>query len=350
MKKKLSLIFALAVLGSSASAMSVNSDRVYDTQVESKYPVSFSISTGVLNGESEEYAYSNYWGSNEKESKLTWDLKNVFMVGAESSIGVSNRLSLNFGGWINAGSGSGDMTNYDWMNGEDYPWTDRSEHSTNVEEAMMLDINIDFIIAGDDTYKFSGVLGFRHDKFRWNANNGHGTYGTSIDPGDRGQDAEFYGKAISYKQELYAPYLGVNFDFKLEKMTIRSYVRASVWAWGEATDTHYSPAGKYTLNKDLYDGNGNLIAPKGTEMYRDKGEKRSIKDEVEDMFYVSFGLGVDYQFTERLIGGLSADFQRYNKEEDSDRKKYDEYGYEYEGWGGMSHVSYMFSASLKYMY
>lgn len=64
-----------------ASAMSVNADRVFEGSMDSKYPVSFSISTGLLNGESEEYYYSDFDGRDGKVSKLTWDLKNVFMVG-----------------------------------------------------------------------------------------------------------------------------------------------------------------------------------------------------------------------------------------------------------------------------
>lgn len=333
-----------------ASAMSVNADRVFESSMDSKYPVSFSISTGLLNGESEEYAYSNYFGKDQKVSKLTWDLKNVFMVGAETSIGLSQRVSLNFGGWINANKGSGDMSDYDWMNGDDQPWTHKTDHSnTDLEEGMMLDANIDVLLLSRENYALSGVLGFRHDKFRWNAYDGEGVYSTSLYPGDRGQDVELYGKAIGYKQELYVPYLGLNFDYNMNKWTIRSYVRASLWAWGDATDTHYYPAGKYTLNQDLVLPNGTVV-PKGTELTSEKGEKKSTKDEVEDMFYLSFGLGVDYQFTERLSGGLSADFQRYNKEEDDDKKKYYDGEYEYEGWGGMSHISYMVTASVKYSF
>ena len=357
MKKKLSLIFALAVLGSNVSAMSVNSDRIYDTQVESRYPVSFSISTGVLNGESEEYAYSNYFGKDGKESKLTWDLKNVFMVGAETSISVSDRVSFNVGGWINASDGSGDMSNYDWRTGDDSSWTDKSDHGADLEEALMLDINIDVVLINRENYNVSGVLGFRHDKFRWNAYNGSGVYsyndigedkldGFPYEDGKRIQDVESYGKAISYKQELYAPYIGANFNYSQNKWKLNTYVRASMWAWGEATDTHYNPSSKYTLNDDFRGSD------KGDSRTSEKGEKNTIKDEVEDMFYLSFGLGVEYQFTERLSAGISADFQKYNKEEDSDKKDY-EYNYRdetYEGWGGMSHVSYMFSASLKYIY
>ena len=342
---------AIILLGTSLqlSAMSVNAERVYEKETDSRYPVSFSISTGILNGESEEYAYmyDNYYGIDGKVSKLTWDLKNVFMVGAETSIGVADRVSVNFGGWINANSGSGDMSDYDWYNGDDAAWTDKSDHSnTDLEEGMMLDANIDVILLARDTYTLSGVLGFRHDKFRWNAYDGNGQYSTSLYPGDRGQDVEFDGKAISYKQELYAPYLGFNFDYNRDKWTIKSYVRASAWAWGEATDTHYYPAGKYTLNKDLVLPDGTVV-PKGTEMTSDKGEKKSFKDEVEDMFYLAFGLGVDYQFTERFSAGVSADFQKYNKEEDEDRTT-DEWGTE--TWGGMSHMSYMVTASARYSF
>ena len=339
---------AIILLGTSLqlSAMSVNAERVYEKESDTRYPVSFSISTGILNGESEEYAYDNYSGSDSKVSKLTWDLKNVFMVGAETSIGVTDRVSLNFGGWINANNGSGDMSDYDWYNGDDSPWTDKSDHSTDLEEGMMLDVNIDVVLLTRDTYTLSGVLGFRHDKFRWNAYDGKGVYSSWWDPETRGQDVEFDGKAIGYKQELYAPYLGFNFDYNKDKWTIKSYVRASAWAWGEATDTHYYPEGTATLNRDTdHPDYGTL--PEGATTPIGGEEKKSFKDEVEDMFYLAFGLGVDYQFTERFSAGVSADFQKYNKEEDEDRTT-DEWGTE--TWGGMSHMSYMVTASAKYSF
>ncbi len=325
-----------------ASAMSVNADRVFESSADSKYPVSFSISTGLLNGESEEYAYSNFTGKDGKVSKLTWDLKNVFMVGAETSIGLNQRVSLNFGGWINANKGSGDMSNYDWYNGDNQPWTDKTDHSTDLEEGMMLDANIDILLLSRENYALSGVVGFRHDKFRWNAYDGRGEY--SYNPGDRVMDVELPGKNITYKQELYAPYLGLNFDYNRNKWTVRSYVRASLWAWGEATDTHHRLAWNFTPKEDV----GDFEKDKNYKVSDSAaGEKSSFKDEVEDMFYLSFGLGVDYQFTERLSGGLSADFQKYNKEEDDDRKT-NEYGEE--SWGGMSHMSYMVTASVKYSF
>ncbi len=344
-----------------ASAMSVNADRVFEGSVESKYPVSFSISTGLLNGESEEYSYWNKFGSDQKASKLTWDLKNVFMVGAETSIGLSRRVSLNFGGWINANKGSGDMSNYDWHTGDDNSWTDKSDHSTDLEEGMMLDVNIDVLLLSRENYALSGVVGFRHDKFRWNAYDGSGIYsskyideekvlGNPTDYMKRMQDIGIEGKAISYKQELYVPYIGLKFDYNRNKWTVKSYVRASLWAWGEATDTHYGSKTTYTLNRDFIAPDGTVIAKKG-QSDESKDKKNSFKDEVEDMFYLSFGLGVDYQFTERLSGGLSADFQKYNKEEDSNKKDIvDDDGNQYEIWGGMSHMSYMVTASVKYSF
>lgn len=238
------------------------------------------------------------------------------------------------------------MSDYDWNNGDNHPWTHKTDHSTDLEEGMMLDANIDVLILSRENYALSGVVGFRHDKFRWNAYDGSGVYSTSLYPGDRAQDVEQPGKNISYKQELYAPYLGLKFDYNKDKWTVKSYVRASLWAWGEATDTHYYPPTNYTLNKDLVLPNGKVV-PKGEGNTSDQGEKKSKKDEVEDMFYLSFGLGVDYMFTERLSGGLSADFQKYNREEDDSRTTGEQGD---KTWGGMSHMSYMVTASVKYSF
>ncbi len=347
-KKKLIIAALLGVISVNSMGMNVDSDMVYEKKVDGKYPMTFSISTGLLNGKSEEYLYTDAFGGTSKVSKLTWDIKNVMMVGGEASVGLTERLSFNFGGWINTTDGSGSMDNYDWYNGDDEPWTDKSDHGTDVDRALMLDANFDIILYQKENFKVSGIIGFRHDQFKYSAYSGDGLY--SYVPGDKSQNAEFYGNTNSYKQELYAPYIGLDMGYQKEKWQVKSYIKVTPYAWGKAEDTHHKPAAKYTLNKPIEvkgkDGKKTTV-PTGSVSEKNKGKSVKVTDRVDNMFYISFGGSVDYLFTDNFSIGVTADFQKYNNEEEDD-KTVDKDGDSQ--WGGMSHMSYMFGVNAKYRF
>ncbi|WP_320047097.1 omptin family outer membrane protease [uncultured Ilyobacter sp.] len=356
--KKLALLAAFFMFTVSNSySMSATSNEVFMVENESKIPVSISISTGVLNGESKEYVYDNFLGTDQKVSELTWGLDNVLMVGAETSIGLTDRISLNFGAWFNTSDGSNSMTDYDWRTGEDEKWTDYSSSNSDLEEGMMLDANFDIVIISKHNYSLSGVLGFRYDKFRWSSYDVSGVYSSKYIAYDkldgyyyedefRIQDVELYGDNIDYEQKFFTPYIGLDFNYKINKWVFTSYVRGAMWAWGEATDIHYYPDdGTYTLNQDFWG------YPAGSVSYPDSSESSTSIDEVDNMYYISLGLGVNYLFTETFSLGLSLDFQKYYRAEDDNYDVVDpdyDPDYIFQSRGGMSHESYMITLSAKY--
>jgi len=349
--KRLALLAAFFMFTVSNSySMSATSNEVFMVESESKIPVSISISTGVLNGESEEYVYDG----SSKLSKLTWDLDNVQMVGIETSIGLNERVSLNFGGWINSDSGKGTMEDYDWYDGDDLPWTDFTESNSYVEEAMMLDANLDVVILAKKNYSLSTVFGFRYDKFRWNSYDASGVYSYFYDDSYyfRGEDVDLSGKNISYKQEYYVPYIGLNLKYILnEKWKVSSYVRGSLWAWGEAEDIHYNPGGTYTLNENGHSPDASLDGYDDYDNY--------YSDSIENMAYLSLGIALNYLFSENLTITLSGDFQKYFRETGENEATvyyYNEddsgsYVNEYDSGGsGMSNYSYMISLGATYIF
>ncbi|WP_319370169.1 omptin family outer membrane protease [uncultured Ilyobacter sp.] len=359
---RLALLAAFFMLTVSNSySMSATSNEVFMVESESRIPVSISISTGILNGESKEYVYDNFFGTDQKVSELTWDLDNVLMIGAETSVGLTDRILFNFGAWLNASDGSDNMTDYDWRIGEDEGWTDYSSSSSDLEEGIMLDANLNILILAKDNYSLSTVFGFRYDKFRWSSYDGSGVYsygdiandkldnyvyddGTMYDDGFRIQDVELYGDNIDYEQKFFTPYIGLNFNYRKNKWIFNSYIRGSIWAWGEAEDIHYYPAGTYTLN-------GDFMGDSAGDSQPGSNDKDSIfYDSVDNMYYISLGLGVDYLFTETFSMGLSVNFQKYYLAEDNDKKdiEYDYHDASYESWGGMSHESYMITLSANY--
>jgi outer membrane protease len=347
--KKAALLAAFFIITFSNSySMAATSNEVFTADSNSRIPVSLSISTGILNGESEEYVYDG----SSKLSKLTWELNNVQMVGVEASVGLTEKVSLNFGGWFNSDNGKGTMEDYDWRNGDDSPWTDYSESNSYVEEAMMLDANISYLLIKNKTYSLSTTAGFRHDKFRWNSYDGTGTYSFYDLSYLRAQDVELYGQNISYKQEYYVPYIGLDFKYYLsDKWEISSYIRGSLWAWGEDEDIHHNPAGKYTLNDNAPSSLAGAPPQYGDDWYDDY-----YSDQIENMAYLSLGMTLDYFLLENLIVTFSADFQKYFRETGNYSAKLydDDLGYyineEDSSGAGISNYSYMVSLGATYIF
>jgi outer membrane protease len=349
--KRLALMAALFMIAvSSTYSMSATSSEVFMAESKSKIPISISISTGVLNGESEEYVYDG----SSKLSKLTWELDNVQMVGVEASVGLTEKVSLNFGGWFNSDNGKGTMEDYDWYDGDDSPWTDYTESNSYVEEAMMLDASISYLLVKNKNYSLSTTAGFRHDKFRWNSYDATGIYSFYDLSYLRAQDVELYGQNISYKQEYYVPYIGLDLKYNLsDKWKFTSYIRGSLWAWGEAEDIHHNPSGSYTVNDN---GPSDLVGATadGYDGYDDY-----YNDKIENMAYLSLGMTLDYFLLENLIVTFSADFQKYFRETGENEAVvyyYNDDGSgsyinEYDSSGsGMSNYSYMVSLGATYLF
>lgn len=337
--KKLTLLSAFFIIAAStAYSMSATSSEVFTAESSSKIPVSFSISTGVLNGESEEYVYDG----SSKLSKLTWDLDRVPMIGIDTSIRPTEKFSINFSGWSKVSESSGNMEDYDWYLGDSEPWTDYSSHDTELDEAYMLDINISYLLYKKDNSSITGEVGFRHDYYKWNAYGGYATYSNwSYDPYTqwdeffRSADISFDDeKNISYEQEFYAPYLGLTYNTKKNKWIISSYVRGSLWAWGEAEDTHYYPG--FTVNDSIYVSGSDSV---------------TYKDEFDNIAYLSLGLNIGYMIRENLVVTLSGDFQKYFRETGDDTEYYsDGTTVEYEDGAGTSNYSYMISLGATYIF
>ncbi len=330
--KRLALLAALFMITvSSTYSMSATSSEVFMGESESKIPISISISMGVLNGESEEYVYDGSYG---KVSKLTWDLDRVPVIGIDTSIRPTEKFSINFSGWTKVSESSGNMEDYDWLSdlGDSGPWTDYSSHSTELDEAYMLDINMSYLLYKKNNSSVTGEIGFRHDRYKWNAYGGYAIYDSGyvyIDFDDE--------KNISYDQEFYAPYLGLTYNTKKDKWLISSYVRGSLWAWGEAEDTHYYPGLTYDTGSysDYVSGSDSV----------------TYKDDFDSIAYLSLGLNIGYMMMENLVFTLSGNFQKYFRETGDDTAYYSDGTSEYyEDSAGTSNYSYMVSLGATYLF
>ena len=306
------LIFSMFYMVLLNGAYALN-DKTNYTIYEDLNKNSINIGVALLNGKSEELVYVN----GKKLSELTWELENVPMFGLEVERKLASKTYLNISAWTKLANGSGEMNDYDWLD-ESGSWTHHSNHKTNLEKAYMLNLNVEYELLHNKNHNFSTSIGFRHDRFKWEAYDGEGTYLNS--------DVIFYGKGITYDQKLYAPYIGLDFNYKKNSWSVNMYLRGSFWAWGEATDVHHSPA--YSL-----DG-----------VYYPSGEERTFKDNISDIDYLSYGVKLNYFMREDILIGLAFDFQDYLKSKGEGEIN----GVTYDA--GLSHYSYMISMMTEYRF
>lgn len=265
--------YAMSALDMSGALVSVETEKT-------KIPVSFTLSTGILNGDSHEYVY---YQTGEKMSELTWNLENVVMVGGQVSAHITKRISLNAGTWVKASAPSTTMSDYDWLDTNDLDQrTHWSETETELERGIMADMNINGVLLSSKLYSFSAIAGFHYDNWKWNSMDGVFSYPNNsgkfsdVVPGMDSNDS-----SIIYEQKFYAPYLGFGFNLSLSKWLFNSRIIATPFARAEATDEH-------VLTNYMYE------------------------DTFEEIFYVSAGASLAYFFTDYFSINLSLDYQKYD--------------------------------------
>jgi len=319
----LTTLVLLLIHGYSSYAMSAlnKSDYLVSVKTEkTKIPVSFTLSTGVLNGNSHEYVY---YQTGEKMSELIWNLDNVIMIGGQVSAGITKRISLNAGTWIKATAPSTTMSDYDWtdINNLDQR-THWSETETELEKGLMADLNINGVLLSSELYSFSAIAGFHYDNWKWNSMDGIFIYPNSsgkfsdVVPGMNSDDS-----SIIYEQKFYAPYLGFGFNFNSYKWLFNSRIIATPFARAEGIDEH-------VLTNYMYE------------------------DTFEEIFYFSAGASLAYLFTDSFSMNLSLDYQKYNSTKGDTKITNLSTGATYiiSDVAGISHESFMASLGANYRF
>lgn len=262
------------------SALNKSDSLVFVKTENRKIPISFTLSTGILNGNSHEYVY---YQTGDKMSELVWNLDNVIMVGGQVSADITKRISLNAGTLVKASAPTTTMSDYDWtdINNPDQQ-THWSETETELEKGLMTDLNLNGVLFSSELYSFSAIVGFHYDNWKWNSMDGVFKYPNSsgkfsdIVPGMNSDDS-----SIIYEQKFYAPYLGLGFNFNSYKWLFNSRIIATPFAKAEGIDEH-------VLTNYMYE------------------------DTFEDIFYFSAGASLAYLFTDSFSVNLSLDYQKYD--------------------------------------
>ncbi|EPR35086.1 peptidase A26 omptin [Alkalidesulfovibrio alkalitolerans DSM 16529] len=281
---------------------------------DSLVPVALEISGGYLTGESREYVYEG----SHKLSQLEWQLRDIYMVGANVSVGATDWLVVNVGGWMAVNDHAGRMTDYDWTQENELMWTDRSIHTAKLERGFMLDTNVQTPLHLNDHFSVVPMVGFKFDNWKWTARDGSGIYSVN---GWHDTPVTFNGKVIDYEQWYYVPYIGLSASANYEGFTLDAYARGTIYAWAEDRDNHI-------LRSTIFKG------------------------KFTHMRYYGLGVKAGYAFTDRFSLALAYDYQKFLTTKGdvriNDRTAGDR-SYEHKG-GGVDHHSNMFSVSLSYLF
>ena len=211
--------------------------------------VSFSLgaSVGMIEGTASELAFSYPYGKKFKLSELTWDLKDVVMAGLHGSMGIGRRFRLNLGVWSALTEGNGMMVDRDWLYApsvaaylepNDHNWTHESQHpDTSLDKGMIVDTNANVMALQAGPFSLHGILGLKHDTWKWSARGGTYVYSSE---GFRDTTGSFPAGAqvITYEQQYLIPYVGVRANGTWSAFLIESHLLYSPVVSASDSDYH----------------------------------------------------------------------------------------------------------------
>ncbi|MFJ5296634.1 omptin family outer membrane protease [Pseudomonas sp. NPDC088368] len=198
--------------------------------------VEVSVGLGLLNGQAKEKAY--YEG--EKLSQLNWDLKQVPTLHLGVTFHPSEWLSLDARGWTQMGKGRGHMKDYDWIDGEDEPWTHYSDHpDTKVQKAWQAEFAATVWALKREDMAFGAMLGYQRSEFGWEARGGEFTYSSENGFRDISGKVPPELKSISYEQSYDTPYIGLVGLYTHDNWTLEGRFKYSQWVKARQHDQHH---------------------------------------------------------------------------------------------------------------
>ncbi len=231
--KRLNLVLLAMALIPASGRAAFQAGAIAGPRDGAGMPFAAQVSLGVLNGEANEhvYDYETADGSRRQLSRLDWDLKNVAMGGANGSVRLLDKLTINAGYWAALTEGSGEMDDYDWLDTASTDWTHYSLSDVDVTEGYVLDLNVAWDLVSDWNDLAARVFaGYKQDGWTWEDS---GKYLLYPEYGYVPQDLDG-ANMINYEQEFRMPYLGASADWKWNNFTVSGHLTYSPIV--EATD------------------------------------------------------------------------------------------------------------------
>ena len=287
--KKLSLVL-LAMMGLPVAGWAAFQAVVIAGPKEGPgMPVAFQASLGLLNGKAKEHVYDHEGpgGSRRQLSRLDWDLKGIAMGGVNASARLSKKLTINGGYWAALTQGSGEMSDYDWLNTSSPDWTHYSLSTVDVTAGYILDLNVAWDLVSLEALTARVFAGYKQNGWTWTD---HGVY--LLYPEFNYVPQDLHGEnMINYEQVFRMPYLGANADWALGNFTVSGsltyspIVAATDWDEHVQRDLHFT---------EKFDG--------GTMMGVGLEVRYGFTQGSLNGLFLSAGL--DYQKIDRIIGDM----------------------------------------------
>ena len=244
-------IFALSALAA-APARATNASSAPPGATQAQVGgVTFSLGAtiGLVDGTAYERVYAPQV-RDFKVSELTWDLKNIAMVGVQGTADIGSRFRINLGYWSAVSEGDGSMVDRDWLfldADSDDDWTHESRHpDTTLDSGSMLDLSLDVRAFSMGALSVSGIFGYKHDEWKWSARGGDYNYTWDYN-GDGYITEDEYRRGgsfpdgqlvIEYRQQYEMPYLGLGCEGVWGPVQVQGHVLYSPWVSAEDHDYH----------------------------------------------------------------------------------------------------------------
>lgn len=235
--KKHYLVVAISMLVPLGSRAAFQAGAIAGPTDGRGMPFAVQGSVGLLNGAAKEhvYDYETWDGSRRQLSRLDWDLKDVAMGGANGSLRLWNKLTLNGGFWLALTEGDGEMDDYDWLDPRSADWTHYSLSEVDVTEGYILDLNAAWDLISDwNGLTARALAGYKQDGWSWED---RGVYLLYPEYSYVPQDLNG-ANLINYEQEFRMPYLGASADWAWHNFTVASRLTYSPYVWATDWDDH----------------------------------------------------------------------------------------------------------------
>jgi len=170
-------------------------------------------------------------------SSLTWDIDNVVMLGAGASIRPLSWLKFNADIALAVTKGNGNLEDYDYAAINTDAWTNYSRSDSDVKDSWMLDVNAELKVLQYQRTSLFGIVGYKHDKWSWEASGGQYIYSTYALRDTVGTLPNQL--AISYDQTFDTPYIGLGFSADLNRVSLSGRFIFSPLVSADAEDTHH---------------------------------------------------------------------------------------------------------------
>ena len=168
-------------------------------------------------------------------SDLTWDIEDLFFVGAGLRWEMWRQLSLGISYWEAVTEGNGGMTNYDFF----LPgiWTDFSDGPVDINQANMLDLYAAWAFPLHRAARLQILGGYRRLYWDWSQYGGSFIYSEDGFRDFRG-DFPADQNGINYEQTFHIPYAGLALRTGWRRWQVETYLHYSPVARAEGLDEH----------------------------------------------------------------------------------------------------------------